>query len=142
MALSGHGATLGFGTTSTFSPAYTSIGGFSASRSSLDTSHLGTTGARTKIGGDLYDISPFTSNFFIDPSTFATGEACSLDDILFDSGAVSVSETATITYPDAGAATVAGSAHVTGVSLPELITDTLAVGDLTVQFDDWPTIAE
>lgn len=142
MALSGHGATLGFGTTTTFAPAYTSLGGWGLSRESLDTSGLATTGARSKVGGDLYDVEPFTATYFFDPTTLATGEANSIDDILFDSGSVSASETVTITYPDAGAATAAGSAHVTGWNIEDLVTDTLMVSSITTQFDDWPTFAE
>lgn len=138
--ISGHGATLGFGTTTTFSPAYTSIGGFEASRESLDTSHLGTGGARTKIGGDLFDVGPFSSSFFFDPQLTATTEGNSVDDLLFDSGEVSASETVTITYPGAGTGkTCAGSAHVTGFAIEELATDTLLMANITIQFDDWPT---
>ncbi|MCA9232501.1 MAG: hypothetical protein KDA57_17765 [Planctomycetales bacterium] len=142
MALSGHGSTLGFGTTTTFSPGYTSIGGWGLSRESLDTSTLATTGARTKIGGDLYDIEPFTSSYFLDPDTLATTEANAIDDLLFDSGAVSASETVTITFPNSGAATAAGAAHVTGWNIEDLVTDKLIVCSITTQFNDWPTIAE
>ena len=141
--ISGHGATLGFGATSTFSPAYTSIGGFEASRESLDTSHLGTTGARTKIGGDLFDVGPFSSTFFFDPQLTATGEGNAIDDLLFDSGAVSVSETVTITYPGAGTGkSVSGSAHVTGFAIEELTTDQLLMANITIQWDDWPTFED
>lgn len=146
MPVSGHGATLGFGTTTGFTPQYTSIGGFGVSRQSLDTTHLGTTGVRTKIGGDVYDVSPFSAPFFMDPDQVATGEDCAFDDILFTGGTSSAaplaSQTVTLTYPNAGATTFAGSAHVTGVDFPELATDTLAICSITVQYDDMPAIAE
>lgn len=134
---SGHGATLGFGTTTTWSPDYTSIGSWGYSRPSLDTSHLGTTGARTYIGGDLYAISPFTATFLWD----ADPANDPVDTLLFDSGDVTASETATISYPDAGASSAAGSAHVTGWEQGELVTDTLMTGTITVQFNDAPTLA-
>ena len=140
--LSGHGSTLGFGTTSTFSPAYTSIGGFGASRETLRTSVLSTQGAHTTIGGDLFEIEPFTANYYLDPDTLATTEANAIDDLLFDSGAVSAAETATVTLPNSGASTIAQTADVTGFRIEDLVTDTIVAASITVQFQDWPTIAE
>lgn len=140
--VTGRGTTLGFGTTTTWTPKYVSIGGFGAQRPSIDTSYLGTTGTRTKRGGDLYDISPFTAPFFIEPDELATGGLCSLDDILFDTGNASASEVVTLTMSDTGAATVGGSAHVVGIDFQEFVIDQLVMAELTVQFDDWPTIAE
>lgn len=140
--VTGAGTTLGFGTTATWSPKYTQIGGFGAQRPSIDTSYLGTTGARTKIGGDLYEISPITAPFFIEPDEMATLNFCSLDDILFDAGKVSASETVTLTLADAGAATMAGAAHVTGINIQDIVIDQLVMAELSVQFNDWPTIAE
>ena len=138
--LSGHGATLTFGTTTTFAPAYTSHSGFEATRPSLDTSSLVTTGTRTKIGGDLYDLGEQTHSYLLDPTTLVTTEANSIDDILFTGGVVAPSETITLTFP--GTATIAGSGHVTGFALEEITTDQIIAASITTQWDDWPTIAE
>lgn len=138
--ISGHGATLGFGTTTGFTPKFTSIGGFDATRESLDTSYLLTTGARTKIGGDLFDVGSFSAPFFFEPDQTETTEDCCFDDLIYASGAAKGSETVTITYPTALATdpTVSGSAHVTGVAIEDLATDTLLVGSITLQWNDWP----
>jgi len=137
---SGHGATLAFGTTTTFSPGYTTIGGFEASRESLDTSTLATTGARTKIGGDLYDVGGQTHSYLIDPTLLLATEAGAIDDLLFDAGAVSVSETITITLAIGGS--FAGSGHVTGFALEDLSTDQLIAATISTQWNDWPTVAQ
>lgn len=141
----GHGATLGFGTTTTWTPDYTSIGGWGVSRESVETSHLGTTGARTYIGGGLFSIEPFTAEYLFDMDEMTAADNCFPDDLLFDSGAVSVSETVTITYPDfatSSSGTVAGSAHVTGWTHGDLVTDQVLAGSISVQWDDMPTITE
>lgn len=142
--ISGHGATLAFGASTGFTPKYTSIGGFEASRESLDTSYLGTTGCRTKVGGDLFDIGPFTSTFFFEPAETATTEDCSFDDLLFDSGNAAAAETVTIIYndPTANTQSVSGSAHVTGVAIEDLATDTLLMASVTIQWNDWPVFAD
>ena len=79
----GHGSTLAFGTTTAFSPGFTSIGGPGWTRISIDTSVLTTDGARTMIGSDVWSVSPVVSNYLLDPSTLATTEANSIDDLLF-----------------------------------------------------------
>lgn len=142
--ISGHGATMTFTTSSGFTPKYTSIGGWEASRPSLDTSYLATTGCRTKVGGDLFEIGSFTSTFFFEPAETAAGEDCSLDDILFDSGSAAAAETVTITYndPTANTQSVNGSAHVVGAAIEDLATDTLLVASITIQWNDWPTFAD
>ena len=137
--ISGHGATLGFGTYTTFSPKYTTIGGFEATRESLVTSDLSTTGAHTKIGGDLFDVGPFSSTFLFEPELSDDTGSNNLDGLLFATGEIKADQVVTITYPDTGAATVAGTAHVTGVGLEDLSTDTLCAANITVQFNDWPT---
>jgi hypothetical protein len=141
-AISGHGATLGFTTESGFTPGYISIGGFEATREALDTSTLATTGARTKIGGDLFDVGSFTAPFFFDPAETATSDDNCLDDIMFDSGSVHAVDTTTVTFPDAGACTMAAGAYVIGAAIEELATDTLIRASITVQWADWPTLTE
>lgn len=136
---SGHGATLAFGTTTTFSPGYTSHSGFEGTRESLDTSVLATTGARTMIGGDLFAVGPQTHTYLFDPTLVDTGEAGSVDDLLFDSGSAAAAETITLTL--GGAPSMAGSGHITGFALEEVTTDQLLVASITSQWEDWPTIA-
>lgn len=142
--ISGHGTTLAFGTTTAFAPGYTTIGGFAATRESLDTSTLATTGARTKIGGDLYEVGAFTSQFFFEPALTGAAEAQCVDTLLFDTGNVAASETVTITFndPTAQVQKVSGSAHVTGFALEDMTTNSLLVASVTVQWDDWPTFAD
>ena len=137
---SGHGATLAFGTTTTFSPGYTTIGGFEISRDSLDTSTLATAGARLKIGGDLYDVGPQTHSYLIDPTLFLATEAGAIDDLLFDGGAVSVAESITITLAIGGS--FAGTGHVTGFALEDLGTDQLIAATISTQWNDWPTVTQ
>ena len=137
---SGHGSTLAFGTTTTFLPGYTSIGGFEASRESLDTSTLTTVGSRTKIGGDLYDVGGQTHTYLLDPALVATGEAGCIDDLLFDSSAVSVSESITITFASGGS--FAANGHVTSFSLEDLGTDQLIAATIGTQWNVWPTVAD
>lgn len=85
----GHGTTLVFGTTAAFLPGYTAIGGPGWTRDSHDTTVLTTAGARTSIGGDIWGISPIVSNYLVDASTLATGEANSIDDLLFNKSTTS-----------------------------------------------------
>lgn len=140
----GHGAALTFGTTSTFAPAFTAIGGPGWTRDSVDTSVLATTGARTMIGGDLWAIAPVASTYLMDPSTLTTTEANSIQDLLFDSGAMTPDESdsngITITFPNS--ATFLGTGHITGLELEDLTTDTLVAASLTFQWNDSPTISE
>lgn len=142
----GAGAALSYGTTTTWLAKSISIGGFDITRPSIDTSYLGTTGCRTKIGGDLYELSSFTAPFFIEPDELATGGICSFDDILFDAGEAAASEGGTpkitLTLGDAGAATFIGSGHVVGISVDDIALDQLLTGSITLQWDDWPVIAE
>lgn len=140
--VTGRGAALAFGTTgAAFLPKFVSIGGFDLTRPSIDTSYLGTTGVRTKIGGDLYELSSVTSPFFIEPDEMVTGFSV-IDTLLFDAGNAAASETITLTLPDTGAATFAGSGHVTGFALQEIAIDQLIMGEITFQWDDWPAITE
>jgi len=139
----GGGAALTYGTTTTWLAKSMSIGGFDVTRPSIDTSYLGTTGVRTKIGGDLYELSSITAPFFVEPDELATGGLCSFDDVLFDAGEAAAAESAiTLTLGDAGAATFAGAGHVVGISVDDIALDQLVTGSITFQWNDWPTIAE
>lgn len=141
----GRGATLTYGTTTTWLAKTISIGGFDVTRPSIDTSYLGTTGVRTKIGGDLYELSSITAPFFVEPDELATTGLCSFDDILFDTGNAAAAEGGdgiTLTLGDAGNATFKAAGHVVGIGLQEIVIDQLITGEITVQWNDWPTIAE
>ena len=141
--MTGHGATLAFGTTSTFAPAFTSIGGPGWTRDSIDTSALATAGARTMIGGDLWAIAPIACSYLLDPSTLAGVEANSIDSLLFDAAAMTVDESAiTITLANTEASTFANGGHITALEIEDLTTDALIAVGLTVQWDDTPTIVE
>ena len=142
--ISGHGTTLAFATVTTFTPLYTTIGGFQATRESLDTSSLSTTGARTKIGGDLFDVGSFTSSFFFEPALTGAGESNEIDALLYNGGNARGSLTATVAFndPTASVQKVSGSAHVTGFALEDMTTNALVVASITVQWDDWPAFAD
>lgn len=144
--ISGHGATLVFGTSTGFTPKYTSIGGFDLSRETLDTTYLSTAGARTYVPGDIWAIGPFTSSFFFEPAETATSEDCSFLDLLFDTGTTkaAAAETVTVTYndPTANTQSVSGSAFVTGAAIEDLATDTLLMASVTIQWATWPTFTD
>lgn len=131
MALStGHGTTITFGTSS-FTAAFRSVGGATEDRPEIDTSYLGTTGHRTKIPGDLADAGSFDIEFLVDAE----------DDPPWPD-ITEVAETVTITYPvtvtGQTAANEAGSAFVTSVTKPTLVTDELMVGTATITWADGP----
>ena len=141
--MTGHGAAVAFGTTATFAPAFTSIGGPGWTRDSIDTSGLATTGARTMIGGDLWAIAPVACSYLMDPSTLLTTEANAIDDLLFDTGAMTADEASiTITLANSEASTFANGGHITALEVEDLTTDSLISVGLTFQWDDTPTIVE
>lgn len=120
MARTGHGTTLSFGTTTGWTPDYISIAGPGATREVLDTTHLGTTGARTKAPGDLPDWQPITCEYFYDPADGYPPISAA-------------AETVTLTNPDAGAATEVCSAFVSGFEGATRVTDQLMQATLTIQ---------
>ena len=138
----GQGSVVTFGTTTTWTPLYTTIGGPGWTRDSIDTSSLSTTGARTMIGGDLWGIAPISSSFLVDSAEFATTENNSIDDLLFDSAAMTVDETITLTLGTSEASTFINGGHVTALEMEDLTTDALLVMNLTFQWDDTPAITE
>lgn len=124
----GTGATLTFGT-STWTGDLTSISWGGISRPSLDTTHLGTTDARTFIPGDLFDPGELTVEFLFDTDSEPPYTASP--------------ETITLTFPDSDAAsgagaTAAASGFITSFEvnnpLEEVITATMTIkftGDIT-----------
>ena len=96
--------TVGTGTTVTFSTGFIaeplSIDWTGFSRESIRTSHMGTTTAHTFGVGDLYDPGQVEVSMVYDPATSPVTPM------------TGAQETITITYPDAGAATIAASGEM------------------------------
>jgi len=120
MALTGHGTTLTFGTTTGWTPDYISIAGPGATREVLQTTHLGTTGAHTKAPGDLPNWQAVTCEYFYDPADGYPPIAAA-------------AETITLTNPDAGDATEVFSGFVSGFEGATRVTDELMKCNLTIE---------
>ena len=127
----GHGASLTFGT-SAYSFSWTSITQSEITREEVNDTHLGSTSV-TYRPGDLTDFGTFQCNFLWDqdvaeprPSTTTAGE------------------TITITYPiapgNSSATTKAGTGFVTSVKPPDLSTNEMQVGTLTIRWSAAPTV--
>jgi len=139
--MTGHGATLAFGTTTTFSPGYTSFSGLGWERDSLQTTTLASVGSHDMIGADLWSIAPVTASYLFDPQTLAATGANSIDDLLFDTSAMTADETAiTLTLANAGASTMATGGHVSGLQIEDITTDQLMVASITFQWASSPTV--
>lgn len=124
----GTGASITFGTSS-FSATVTAINGEAIERVAIETSHLGTTTARTFIPGDLFDPGEVSLELLFDPDNKPPLNGAA--------------ETITVTFPvaagETNGATWAASGFVTGFSygvpLEELMTGTMTIklsGDITV----------
>lgn len=124
----GTGASVTFGT-SGFTANITAINGDSIERPSIDTTHLGTTTARTFIPGDLVDQGNLTLEIQFDPDTTPPIKTAT--------------ETITVTFPLSSGGTTAadwefsgfGTSFEYGVPLEELMTGSLTVkvtGDITI----------
>ena len=123
----GTGASVTFGTSS-FTANYTDINWGGIERTSVQTSHLGTTTAHTFVPGDLFDPGEATFEIQFDPDDYPP----------IDQAA----ETITVTFPvgagGSSGATWAATGFATGfefgVPLEDLMTGTLTVkfsGDIT-----------
>ncbi len=93
----------------------------------IDTSHLGTTGQRTYIGGDLVEGGEIVAEVLFD----------TLVNALESFG---VSETVTITFPisvngNTTNATLAGTGYIKGQKFPDMQIDELQVYNLTIKVD-------
>ena len=134
----GHGSTLGF---STFAASIRSIGGFTQDREAVDASHLGLTTLARKVPSGLVEPGSFECEFIFDPNASTTSGTTASDDFRVGHGIPdptgSVS-TCTITFP-AGANTagadVVGRAFCTSWTSPELTSDGLMTGTMTLQFE-------
>lgn len=125
----GHLATIGFGTSTTFVAAFTRIGGLSLSRPSIDTSDLSTSSWRSFIPGDLVDGGEMECEF-----NFAHKQVVP--------PITAVAETITITLPEATSAgnppTIVFTGFVTGHTMPELMTDELMKATVTLKCSGQP----
>lgn len=119
-AVEGTGASITFGTTGVTLLA-TSIQSQGISWSSIETTNLATTNAKTFVRGDLYDPGTITVNFQTEPSSMDTLMGCA------------ASETITITYPDTGAATEAATGFIMSIDPGTSEVDSLITGSLTAK---------
>lgn len=123
----GQGATVTFGT-SGFTANITEISWGSIERTSIQTTHLGTTTAHTFIPGDLMDSGEITLEIQFDPDNFPPIKQAA--------------ETITVTFPLSSGGTTAADWEATGfatsfeagVPMEELMTGSLTIkvsGDIT-----------
>lgn len=140
----GNGATVTFGTTAVWSSTglgsgaagvknYTSIGGLSPSRDDLETTDLqvvpsgdDASAYKTFVPGDTVDAGEITIQAFWEPDG-------GLPPIL------EAAETITVTYDDAGDATIAFSGYVKSFSISEAVNDQLLMVDITLKVAGAPT---
>lgn len=123
MADVGTGSTITFGTSS-YSASVTDIQIGGQERAVIDTSHMGTTGARTKIVGDLYEPGTVEVSIIYDPNSEPPFGAA---------------ETITVTWPipagGASGATLAGSGFISSRSQSIPLED-LMTATYTIQYAD------
>lgn len=106
----GTGTTVTFGTT-VFAPQVTNVSWDGISREAIDNSHMGTTGARTSIPGDLYDPGELTLEIW-----FVTSELAGATEMW-----TKPAETITVLFPDTG--TFVASGFCTGFTLNDPLED-------------------
>ena len=116
----GTGATLTFGT-SALALNWTAINIGERSIATIDTTHLGTTGQMTSMGGDLTTQTPIVVDFQWD------SEAIPVE--------LATAESLTVTFPQAAAntssaATYIGTGFITKVVFPNLGVEELQMGQL------------
>ena len=116
MADIGDGASITFGTSS-FTGSWKTLQHTGVSRASVDTTHLGTTNAKTFMSGDLYDPGEISGTLSYDPTSQPPY-----------SGAA---ETVTITFPDG--TTMAASGFVTNFDEPSLENDVEMIASVTIK---------
>ena len=103
----GQGLTVTFGTSSFAA----NIMGFTppnATRAAVPTTHLGTTGGKTQVPSELYQVGPMVLRVQFDASTL--GALALIDD---------AAEVATITYPGVTAVTI--TVFVTDITTAEIV---------------------
>lgn len=124
----GHGATLTFGTTSWSGWVQGVPTNLAKTREVVDVSHLGTSGQKETMPGDLEDLGQLTFDVLF---AAATGLPATTQ----------TPETITLTWPlapgggGATGASLAGTGFIVSVKYPALQTNTAQVGQIVVQFD-------
>ena len=130
MADVGTGASIAFGTTS-WTAQVTSISGTDISRSSHDTSHLGTSTWRTKIPGDLVDPGGLDVDILVSSDQFTAGTG-----VQYCAPITATAETITVYFPGTNTTAtnnlrVSGTGFVEnwswGIPLEDLMTASLHV---------------
>lgn len=118
----GHGATITFGTTS-HAFNWLTIDPGERTREPVETTHLGST-SPTFMAGDLQRHDEATLTFEWDPKTTAAPAT------------TTAAETVTITWPvvTSAGATLAGTALIKRIKFPPLQTQTLQVGEMSIQW--------
>ena len=120
----GTGATLAFGT-STFTPQISEMSWGGIDREMVESTHLGSSNARTYLPGDLYDPGELNLSIFYEPG--------------MDPPVNAALETITLTFPlntasgQASAATLAGSGALTSFSFSVPLED-MITADCSFKF--------
>ena len=128
----GTGATVTFGTSSrTFN--IVSVGHDDIGRESIETTHRGTTSARSFIPGDLYDPGGLELEIQLDPNLDTTNIPP------FDQAAETITVTQPVQSGDATAGKIAGTGFVQSFSYNDPVED-LITGTVSVKFSGALTI--
>jgi len=116
MADIGDGATIAFGTSS-FTGSWKTLQHTGVARTSVPTTHLTTSNAKTFMPGDLYDPGEISGTLSYDPDAQPPYNGAA--------------ETITITFP--GGATMAASGFVMNFDEPSLENDTEMIASVTIK---------
>ena len=125
----GHTATLAF---SNFIAPIRSIGGFTQDREAVDAGHLGMVAFTKKVPAGLCEPGSFECEFIFDPNAESNFNGYVIPD---PTGAVG---TCTVTFPkgaNTAGADVEGNAFVVSWTSPELTSDGLMTGTVTLQWE-------
>lgn len=132
----GHGSVLSF---DTFAAPIRSIGGFTQDREAVDAGHLGMVGFTKKVPAGLAEPGSFECEFIFSASDETNFVGYEIPD---PTGSVG---TAIVTFPQGehttSAAKVTGNAFCTGWTAPELTSDGLMTGTVTLQWEGGSTTA-
>lgn len=122
MADIGDGATINFGTSS-FSASWKSLQHVGVARQVIETTHLGTSNAKTFMPGDLYDPGEITGTLSYNPNT--------------QPPIAGAAETITLTFPiptgSNTGATMACTGFVTSFDEPTLENDTEMIANVSIK---------
>lgn len=123
--ITGRGATFGMGTTTTWLPKYTSLGGPSPSMEDLKTSHLGTAVSADGNYWETYKPGSFVEGGEVTHEAFWEPEN--------GHPPIGVVQVMTLTLPDTGAATEVFSGYVKAFNILEIVNDALLRISITIK---------